>query len=64
MKKEYYRDPYGCTASILINHDGRCLLTIRIPQGDLFHSKTYRTYRGARIALGRLSEGMMKRRED
>lgn len=60
MTKEYYRDPYGCTASILRHPDGRSLLSVRIPQGDLIHSKTYTTYRGARIALGKLSEGMME----
>lgn len=57
LKKEYFRDSYGCTASILRHHDGRSLLTVRIPQGDLVHSKTYSTYRGARIALGKLTEG-------
>ena len=60
MNKEYYRDPYGCTASILIHPTGKCLLSVRVPQGDLIHSKTYSTYRGARIALGRLSDGMME----
>ena len=60
MKKEFYREPCGCTASILRSPDGRCLLSVRIPQGDLIHSKTYRTYRGAKIALGRMSDGMME----
>lgn len=59
--REFYRDPYGCTASI--THDtatGKCLLTVRIPHGDLIHSKTYDTHKGARIALGKMSEGMME----
>ena len=55
--KEFYEDFYGCTASILRRTSGECLLTIRIPQGDIIHSKTYRTYRGAKIALGIYSDG-------
>ena len=60
MTKEYFRDPYGCTASILRHPSGKSLLSVRIPQGDLVHSKTYSTYRGARVALGKLSDGMME----
>ena len=57
MVKEFYEDFYGCTASILRHPSGKSLLTVRVPQGDLIHSKTYPTYRGARIALGKMSEG-------
>lgn len=63
MIKEYFSDPYGCTASILRHPFGKCLLSVRIPQGDLIYSKSYSTYRGARIALGKLSEGMMELKE-
>ena len=63
MIKEYFNDPYGCTASILRHPSGKSLLSVRIPQGDLIHSKSYSTYRGAKIALGKLSEGMMELKE-
>lgn len=56
MKKYYFRNFYGSTASILVNRDGRSLLTIRYPNGSLMHSKTYKTERGARIALGMWSD--------
>lgn len=55
--KEFYRDVYGCTASILRHPSGKSLLSIRISQGDLIHSKTYATYRAAKIAMGHLSDG-------
>lgn len=55
--KEFYEDFYGCTASILRHQSGKSLLKIRVPQGDLIHSKTYSTYRGAKIALGIYSDG-------
>lgn len=61
-QKEYYRDPYGCTASIRHRSDGKWQLRVCIPTGKPIHSKSYTTRLGARIALGRLSEGMMKRR--
>ena len=65
MTKEFYRDPYGCTASILRNPDGRrFLLSVRTPQGVLIYGKTYTTYRGAKIALGRISNGMMTKKEE
>ena len=55
--KEFYRDAYGCTASILRHPTGKSLLSIRIAQGDLLHSKTYATYRAAKIAMGHLGDG-------
>jgi hypothetical protein len=63
MTKEFYCDPCGCTASILRHPDGRSLLSVRSPQGVLIHGKTYTTYRGARIALGKISDGTMTRKE-
>lgn len=61
MKKECYRDPYGCTASIKlgINRDGY-VLCMYDPYGTCFHKDKYDTYHGARIALGKLSGGMME----
>lgn len=61
--KEYYRDPYGCTASIKQTTTGKWQLRICIPNGSCFFSKIYATYRGARIGLGKRSDGMMERKE-
>ena len=57
MLKEYFEDFYGFTYSLLHNTDGQVLLTARFPHGGLYLSKVYSTERGARIALGRISEG-------
>ena len=60
MKKghtaEFYRDQSGCTASITRS---RTLywLKVRLPKGMLFYMKSYTSYKGARIALGKLSGG-------
>ena len=62
QQKEYYHDPYGCTASIRQRQDGQWQLRICTPTGVLFHNKTYPTHHGAKTALGRMSEGMMERR--
>ncbi len=61
---EYFRDPYGCTASIRKTQTGRWQLRLCLPNGSCFHAKTYATHQGARIALGRKSEGMMERKEN
>lgn len=53
----FYEDFYGCTASIHLRHDGSCLLTMRLPNGDLYKQKDYASFHNARIALGRMSEG-------
>lgn len=55
--KYFYRDFYGDTASIFLRPDGSCLLTMRLSNGDLYCQRTYSTWRGARIALGKMSEG-------
>ena len=56
MKAEFYRDFSGCTASIR-KHAGKFRLRIRTPSGGLLiHSKAYDTYRGAKIALGKIGD--------
>ena len=60
MMKEYYRDPYGCTASITHCKDGTFRLRISNPYGERFIQKYYDTHHGAMIALGRYSEGTME----
>lgn len=61
MMTEYYRDPYGCTASIKsdINRDGY-VLRVCDPYGSLIYKKKYDTRRGAKIALGKLGDGLME----
>ena len=62
--KEYFHDPYGCTASITQTRTGKFQLRLCIPNGACFFSKTYATYRGARIALGKHSDGMREKKEE
>ncbi len=52
---KFYRDFYGSTASIKVQRDGTALLRV-YAYGQRVHSKTYSTERGARIALGRISD--------
>ena len=59
MTKEYYRDPYGCTASITRNPDGTAKLTVRTQSGSLIRNDSFASYQGAKIALGKMSDGMM-----
>lgn len=54
--KETFEDFYGCTYSILHQPDGTYRMAARTYHGELFHMKTYTTYRGAKIALGRISD--------
>lgn len=59
-KAEFYRDFSGCTASIRKSGD-RFRLRIRTPSGGLLiHSKSYDTYRGAKIALGKAGQSWTK----
>ena len=54
--KEFYKDFYGCTASVKHNNNG-AKLTIRTPSGELIKEQSYNTRKGAMIALGRASDG-------
>lgn len=58
--EEIFRDFYGCVASIVTLDDGSVKLTIRGQHDVQFHEKEYSTYRGAKIAMGRLSDGWYK----
>lgn len=57
--KEFYRDVYGCTASIYRRPDYPVVnLTVCDGHGNtIIRWRQYRTYRGAKIALGRMSDG-------
>lgn len=52
----YFRDAYGCTASIRLNRDGSATLKIADAHGRPVHGKCHGTERGARIALGKYGD--------
>lgn len=54
--KRYFRDFYGCTASIRTRYSGRTELVIRTSLGGLVLRREYDTERGARIAMGQYSD--------
>ena len=56
--RAFYVDFYGCHADLCQMH-GRdeTRLTIRDPYGHVIHRKSYRTWRGAKIAMGKLGDG-------
>lgn len=53
--KRYYKDFYGCTASIEEHRDGSA--TLRMVAGNTKTKKTYKTVHGAKVAIGKLSDG-------
>lgn len=55
--KYFYEDFCGCTYVLRSNKDGTHDLSVRLPRGDLYRVKSYSTWRGARIAIGKISEG-------
>lgn len=52
---EFYKDFYGCSASVKHNRNG-ATLTVRTPFNKLIKQQKYKTRRGALIALGKLSD--------
>lgn len=59
-KAEFYRDFSGCTASIR-RSGNKFRLRIRTAFGGLLlHSKSYDTYRGAKIAMGKAGQSWTK----
>lgn len=58
---EYYRDFYGCTAVLRHLDDGLWYLTVTNPYGiHICRRRPFMTHKGARIALGKMSDGTMK----
>lgn len=53
--KKIYKDFYGSTASITVRKDGTAKLVMSY--GSKRESKVYNTERGARIAMGKSSDG-------
>lgn len=60
-KVTYYEDFYGSTAS-LKEWGSKWILTVRLPSGDLYSKKSYPTYKGAKIALGRMGDAWRERK--
>lgn len=55
--RAFYTDFYGCHADLCqMMHSNETRLTIRDPYGNIIHRKYYCTWRGARIAMGKLSD--------
>lgn len=54
--KRYYRDAYGCTASISETPKSATLRVCNA-HGTCIHKRRYGSYRGARTAMGRMSDG-------
>lgn len=54
--KKYYRDFYGCTASIRLNRDGSATLKIADAHGKPCFGKCYGSERAAKIAMGKQSD--------
>ena len=55
--KTYYRDAYGCTASITEHRDGTATLRVCDPYGKQVFRATFTSAKGAKISLGRQSDG-------
>ena len=55
--RAFYKDFYGCHADLCQapGHE-TTRLRIRDPYGHVFHEKEYRTWRGAKIAMGMLGD--------
>lgn len=58
--KTYYRDSYGCTASIQPRRDGTARLVIRDPIGRVVVRRPYVSDTGAKRAMNRFGDGWKK----
>ena len=56
MEKKYFKDFYGCTASIRLNNDGSASLKVFNAYGKGILWKYYGSERAAKIAMGRLGD--------
>jgi hypothetical protein len=56
LKWTYYRDAYGCTASIRENRDLSATLCVCDAHGRPFYGKCYGSKTAAKRALGRLGD--------
>ena len=53
---EMYRDFFGCFACIRNMKSGSARLTVKTAQGKLILARDYKTRKGAKIAMGKLSD--------
>ena len=58
MDTRYFKDFYGCTASIAEEpgEEFPYRLKVSAANGHRFCDRTYRTYKGARAAMGRMGD--------
>lgn len=54
--RAFYTDFYGCHADLCQYASGTTRLTIRTQHGTIIHRKEYRTWIGAKIAMGKLGD--------
>jgi len=54
--KKYFKDFYGCTASIRINRDGSVTLKVADAHGKPVYGKCYGSETSAKRAMGRLGD--------
>ena len=64
MAKKYFRDVYGCTASLRLNRDGSATLKISDPSGRPIFGRCYGSERAAKIAMGKQSDGWTETKHD
>ena len=53
---ERFKDFYGCRASIIRRRNQTYTLFFRLGTGKLLYRGNYKTYKGARIAMGKWSD--------
>lgn len=61
---ELYKDFYGNHAAIFMHDNNYVRLIIRDKNGKLLYEKTYTSYNGAKIAMGRKSDCWVKQEQN
>lgn len=57
---ERFRDFYGCHATIIRKRNQTYDLYVRLSNGKLLLRSNYTSYRGAKIAMGKMSDSWEK----
>lgn len=60
MTKRFFKGHYGSTASITESHGEKPFRLRASSAGRTFYNRIYKTYRGARTALGRIGDGWVE----
>lgn len=58
--KQYYKDFYGCSATIIQKPKGQTILTIKSAAGKLIRISTHKNFNAARSSLYRTSDSWHK----